>query len=102
MWQSLPAFAITVTAPAVGSATLEWLAPAEYEDGAPLLDLAGYVVRYGREPSTLDKSIRLDNAGITSVVAENLIEGTWYFTLSAVNASGVESRPTGSIAKTIS
>jgi hypothetical protein len=99
---ALPAFAITVTAPVVGSATLTWLAPEAYEDGTPLLDLSGYVVRYGREPTTLDKSIRLDNAGITSVVVENLVEGTWYFTLSSVNRSGVESRPTGSIATTIS
>ena len=34
-------------------------------------------------------------------VIDNLIEGTWFFTLSSVNASGVESRPTGAVSKII-
>jgi hypothetical protein len=34
-------------------------------------------------------------------VVENLMEGTWYFSLSSLNSAGVESRPTGYVSKTI-
>jgi len=99
---SLPTFTITVSAPVVGAATLSWQPPSLNEDGTPLTDLSGYVVRYGRNPSVLDQRINLANPGLTTVVVENLVEGTWYFTLASVNSSGVESRSTGYVSKTIS
>ena len=99
---SLPAFSITVAAPVIGSADLAWQPPTANEDGTPLTDLAGYVIRYGRSAGALDQSIRISSPGITAAVVENLVEGTWYFSLSSVNASGVESRPTGYVSKTIS
>jgi hypothetical protein len=46
--------------------------------------------------------VRIDNVGVTMHVVDNLVEGTWYFSLSSVNAAGVESRPTGYVSKTIS
>jgi len=99
---SLPAFSITVSAPVIGSATLSWARPATNEDGSTLTNLSGYVIRYGQDPSALDQKIALNNAGLTTVVIENLVQGTWYFTVASVNATGVESRPTGYVSKTIS
>jgi len=99
---ALPTFAITVSQPVIGSATLSWAPPATNEDGSALTDLSGYVIRYGKTAGVLDQKIRLNSAGITTVVVENLIEGTWYFTMSSVNAAGIESRPTSYVSKTIS
>lgn len=98
---ALPTFSITVSPPVIGSATLSWAPPATNEDGSALTDLSGYVIRYGKTAGVLDQKIQLNSAGITTVVVENLVEGTWYFTMSSVNASGVESRPTGYVSKTI-
>lgn len=92
---SLDPFSIAVVEPAVGSAELVWEAPSLNVDGSPLTDLAGYVIRYGRSASALDRTVRIDNAGTTTYVIENLTEGTWYFSLSSLNSSGAESRPTG-------
>lgn len=99
---SLAPFSINVVEPAIGTAELSWQPPTENEDGTPLADLTGYVIRYGRTAGALDKSLRITNPGTTMYVVDNLIEGTWYFSLSSVNASGVESRPTGYVSKTIS
>jgi hypothetical protein len=98
---SMDPFAISVTEPSVGSIELAWQAPSANEDGTPLEDLAGYVIRYGRSAGALSQSVRID-VGITMYVVEGLTEGTWYFSLSSVNSSGVESRPNGYVAKTIS
>lgn len=95
-------FNIDVVEPAIGSAELAWQPPTANEDGTPLADLSGYVIRYGRTTGSLDQTVRITNAGTTMFVIENLIEGTWYFSLASVNSSGVESRPTGYVSKTIS
>jgi hypothetical protein len=94
-------FSIDVVAPVVGSAELSWAPPTVNDDGSPLLDLRGYVIRYGRNVGALDQSVTIANAGTTMYVLDNLVEGTWYFSLSAVNGAGVESRPTGYVSKTI-
>lgn len=94
-------FSISVQEPAVGVAELVWEAPAANVDGTPLTDLAGYVIRYGRNAGALDQSIRIPNPGTTMYVVEQLSEGTWYFSLSAINGAGDESRPTGYVSATI-
>ena len=95
-------FSISVVDPVVGSAELAWQPPTENEDGTALADLSGYVIRYGKSAGALEQSVRIMNPGTTMYLVENLIEGTWYFSLSSINASGVESRPTGYVSKTIS
>jgi hypothetical protein len=97
----LASFSISVLEPVVGSAELAWQPPTANEDGTTLTDLSGYVIRYGKSSGALDQSVRISNAGTTAYVVENLTEGTWYFTLSSINGAGVESRPTGSVSKTI-
>jgi hypothetical protein len=98
---TLPAFTITVSPPVIGSATLSWQAPAKNEDGSALTDLAGYVVRYSKNPGNLDQTITINSPTATTAVIENLVEGTWFFALSSLNSSGVESRPTGIVSKII-
>jgi len=78
-----------------GAATLNWVPPTVNADGTPLTDLAGYTIRYGTNPGTLDQVIEIKNPGITSYVVESLAPATWYFAISSVNSEGVESQTTG-------
>ena len=99
---ALPTFSITVSPPVVGSAKLSWRAPTQNEDGTPLTDLAGYVVRYSKNPGNLDQNVTVSSSSVTTIVIDNLPEGTWFFTVSSVNAGGVESAPTVTVSKIIS
>ena len=85
----------------LGAATLTWLPPTENIDGSPIDDLAGYRIRYGRLAGELTELQSIPNPGITSAVVENLASGTWYFTVSAYNTSGVESESSNLAQKTI-
>ena len=98
---SLPAFSIQVLEPVVASVELAWTPPTANEDGSPLTDLSGYVIRFGRSAGSLDQRIAINNAGLSAYVIADLVEGTWYFSLSSVNSSGAESLPTGYVSKTI-
>lgn len=88
---SLSPFSIVVSAVGTGSATLSWMPPTQNSDGSTLTDLAGYEVRYGRSAEDLTQTISLTNPSLSAYVVENLTSGTWYFAVSAVNASGVTS-----------
>jgi hypothetical protein len=88
---SLPAFSIVVTRTTLGSATLTWSAPVANTDGSALSDLSGYRIYYGTNASSLGSMIQVSNPGITTYVVDNLTSGTWYFAVSAYNASGAES-----------
>jgi len=98
---ALAPFSITVVDPVIGSAELAWQPPTTNSDGSALTDLSGYVIRYGKAGAGLDQSVRITNPGTTAYVVDDLIEGTWVFTLSSVNSAGIESRPTGYVSKTI-
>lgn len=99
---SLTAFAITVTDVATGSATVSWTPPTQNSDGSALTNLAGYRIAYGRSSTVLDRSVSLNNPGLTSAVVDNLSSGTWYFAVSAVNNEGGSSSPSNVASKTIS
>lgn len=86
---------------ALGSATLSWLPPTEFTDGSYLHNLGGYRIHYGTESGDYDSVIEIDNAGITSYVVEGLTSGTYYFSISAVTTSGLESAPSAEASKTI-
>jgi hypothetical protein len=100
---SLPAFTVTVEAPppVVGSATLLWTAPTRNEDGTPLTNLAGYKVRYGTSPATLNRLLDVPGAGTTTVTIPSLEAGTWYFTLASYTNTGIESAQTAAVSRTI-
>lgn len=103
---SLAAFNLTVNAgttppPVTGSATLSWQAPTERTDGSALTNLAGYRIYYGNAPGNYSQSISL-GSGLSTYVIDNLAGGTWYFTMTALDSTGLESARTNPVSKTIS
>ena len=99
---SLNAFAVSDAGRQVGSATLSWQPPTSNTDGSPLVNLAGYVIRYGTSLNALATEVRVSNPGLTTYVVSELEPATWYFQVSAYNSSGVESAPSATASKTIS
>jgi hypothetical protein len=97
---ALPAFTITVAAATSKSntVTLSWQAPTENSDGSALMDLKGYKVHYGSASKSYSDSIQVSNAGLTTYVVQNLPTGTYYFAVTAYNASGKESSLSGEVA----
>jgi hypothetical protein len=73
------------------AATLEWTVPTTQTNGSQLADLAGYRIHYGKSPTTLDKSIEVRNASISTYVVEGLAPGTYYFAVTAFNSRNMES-----------
>jgi len=98
---SLPAFTITVTQIATGSATINWTPSTQNTDGSTLVDLAGYRVVYGTSSTSLTQQVDLANAGLTSYQVQNLNSGTYYFALKAYNTTGIESDLSNIASKTI-
>lgn len=96
---------LQVTTPAVsnnGTATLSWTPPTQNSDNSALTNLARYVVYYGTSQSSLNSTLQV-NAGLSSVVVENLQSGvTYYFAISSVNSLGVESDLSNIVSKTTS
>lgn len=97
----LPPFSIVVQASTptlvpspvttAGSATVSWIPPTVNTDGSVLGNLAGYYIYYGTSPDNLNRSVTVTNAGLTRYVLSGLATQTWYFTMTAYNAIGVES-----------
>ena len=96
----LPPFSIAV-ASATGSIRLRWTPPIENEDGSPLLDLAGYRIYWRSTSSTETGSMKIDNPGLSAIVIDNLIAGTYEFTMTSFNVQGIESSPSNSITRTV-
>lgn len=95
-------FEITVASTATtGSATLSWQPPTENADGSPLTNLAGYVIRYGKQSDALTLEVKIGNPGITTAMIEGLAPAKWYFTVSAYTTTGVESMPSAVGSKTV-
>lgn len=88
---ALAAFSIRVVATASGSATLSWTPPTQNSDGTPLTNLASYRVYFGTEAGNYPNATPLANPGIATLVVDQLTPATWYFVVTAVNASGMES-----------
>jgi hypothetical protein len=90
---ALPAFGITVTAPAntTGTATVAITPPSQNTDGSPLMNLAGMRVYYGTSPSSLTQQIQLASTAPTTYTVSNLASGTWYFGATAYTTTGAES-----------
>jgi hypothetical protein len=98
---SLPPFSITVTPVASGSATLSWMPPDETTAGDPLTNLAGFNIYWGTEIGDYPNVAEIRAPGLSSYVIEHLTPATWYFVLTAVSASGMESAFSNVASKTI-
>lgn len=94
-------FAITVQGKSNGVARLAWQKPDVRVDGAPLEDLAGYRIVYGRNADDLDHSIFINDPEQLSYEFATLDEGVWYFAIIAVSTSGLEGPPTPPAMKTV-
>jgi hypothetical protein len=77
---------------------LAWDAPTTNTDGSPLTDLAGYKIYYGTSSGNYTTIIDVGN--VTTYFINNLVLGTYYFTVTTYNTSGVESAYANEIIKT--
>jgi hypothetical protein len=99
---ALGAFDLSVDPIALGSATLSWNPPTDNIDGSALTDLTGYRIYYGRNKQQLNRSVVIDNPGLTRYVVENLPPARWHFRMTSVNSTGLESPRSQLVSKTIS
>jgi hypothetical protein len=102
---SLAAYTITVTAApsagsGTGSATLSWSPPTTNSDGSTLT-LSGYRIKYGTSEGDYSQVVSVTNPGIATYVVDGLSAGTYFFVVTAVDASGMESPASPSVSKTI-
>jgi hypothetical protein len=84
-----------------GTALLSWTPPTENTDNSALTDLAGYKIYYGTSSGSYDDTITISNPGLTSYLVENLASSDWYFVMTSVNSSGIESSYSIEVTKTI-
>lgn len=101
---SLPAFNLTVTAPAgTNSATLRWSPPNQNTDGTELRNLAGYKIymRLNSDAVGAATPIVVNDSLIHTYTVNNLARGTWYFAMLAFNSQGAESNLTEVVHKVI-
>lgn len=89
----LPAFSITVEAASAdsGNVTVSWTPPQTNTDGSPLMNLSGYKIHYGTTSKSYTKVIPINTVGMTNYVVENLTNGTYYFSITAISSAGAES-----------
>jgi hypothetical protein len=62
--------------------------------------LAGYKVYWGQTQGSYPNTVTL-GAGLSSYVVGSLSAGTWYFVMTSVNSSGIESAQSNVGSKTI-
>ncbi len=99
--RALPGFTVSVVQQSNGSAALAWDPPTQNTDGSALTNLKGYKIHYGTQSGQYDATVTVNNAGVTSYVIENLAPGTYFFAISAITTSGVESEMSAEADKTI-
>jgi fibronectin type 3 domain-containing protein len=87
----------------VTNVTMSWAAPTETTAGSPLSALSGYKIYYGTASGQYTTTIDVPNPGLTTYVVDGLGIGmTYYFAVTAVSASGVESAFSPEVVATIS
>jgi len=92
----------TASPPAAnGSVTLSWLPPTSREDGTPLLNLAGYRIYASRIAGAMTLQADLRNPGLTRHVLQSLATGDWWFSMTAYDATGLESDRSRAVMKTV-
>ena len=84
-----------------GTALVSWTPPTDNTDDSTLTDLAGFKIYYGMFPGDYDNTITINNAGLSSFLVENLHAADWFFVVTAINSSGIESSYSNEVFKTI-
>jgi hypothetical protein len=83
------------------TATLSWTAPTENTNGTALTNLAGYNIYYGNSTAAMTSKIQINTTGIQTYVINNLASGSWYFAITALNNTGVESVASSTVKVTL-
>jgi hypothetical protein len=101
--RSLPAFSIKVlqATSTVSPVTLSWVPPTKNVDGTQLSNLAGYRIHYGQVSGRYDYSVSIGSPSITSATIENLAPAKWYFAVTAVTNSGIQSDFSAELSKAV-
>lgn len=94
---ALPRFTITVEGVGTTSLTLQWNAPTKNADGSPLQDLAGYKIYYGTASGDYNETVKINSAGITSYVIDDLAPGRYFLAMTSINSQNTESGKSGEI-----
>lgn len=82
------------------TATLSWTAPTTNTDGSPLTDLAGYNIYSGASHATLAPTGKVSSPLTLTYQVTNEPPGVGYYSVTAVNTSGVESAQSVVVSKT--
>jgi hypothetical protein len=109
---ALPAFSIAVqgakivpgsggSQPPLGAALVTWTPPTQNVDGSAVTNLAGYRILYGTAAGKYTQTVEVKNAGLTSMMVENLTPATYYFGVKAFTTDGVESELSNSASKVV-
>lgn len=85
--------------PPTYSVTLAWDAPTTNADGTPLDDLGGYVIYDGTSSGSY--GMWTDVGNVTQFTLDSLTAGTYYFVVTAYDASGNESSYSNEIFATL-
>ena len=96
---SLPKFSVYVAAGESRVATLSWSMPLENIDHSPLVDLAGYRIYGGQDPSALAEVAEVPPSWRAYLIPQ-LATGTWYFAMTSFNEDGDESALSEVVSKT--
>jgi hypothetical protein len=83
----------------LGTAVLSWTPPTTNTDGSPV-DLAGFKIYAGTSSGNLQFRTMV-SALDTTIVVDNLAEGTYFFAVTAVSKTGAESGFSNIASKTI-
>ena len=72
---------------------VSWTAPSEREDGTPLQlsEIASYHIYYGTEPGDYPNEIYVDDPSAVQAQEEDLVSGTYYVVVTAIDWDGRES-----------
>jgi Putative Ig domain len=104
----LPAYTLTVNAstattppPSTGTVTISWTPPTENTDGSALTNLSGYHIYYGTSQSNLNQVVNITNPGLATYVLSNLSAATYYFAMTAVTSSGLESARSSVVSRVV-
>jgi hypothetical protein len=84
-----------------GTALLSWTPPTQNTDGSVLTDLAGYKIYYGTASNNYSETVTINNPGLSSYQIDSLTAADWFFVMTAINSSGVESSYSTEVSKTI-
>jgi hypothetical protein len=84
-----------------GDARLSWSAPTQRVNGAPLDNLAGFRVYWGQESRNYTSQAEINAPAVLEYFIDQLGAGTWYFAVTAFDATGLESAYSAEVSKTI-